>query len=104
MPVCDSVALMHEGRIIESLTTEQFEIRYSEVVCRPEQAWQAPPDVQGLFGWIQTDREWSAVAESKILDEESYQRSRSGYAAHDLYKSRQREAVRQRVLGRLIRR
>ncbi len=41
--------------------------------------------------------------EVQILDDESYRRSRSGYAAHDLYKARQRQAVRQRVLGRLIR-
>jgi len=39
--------------------------------------------------------------EVQILDEESYRRSRSGYAAHDLYKQRQRKAVRDRVLGRL---
>lgn len=37
--------------------------------------------------------------EVQILDEESYERSRSGYAAHDQYKARQRDAVRQRVLG-----
>lgn len=40
--------------------------------------------------------------EIQILDEESFQRSRSGYAAHDLYKARQRDAVRARVLGSLI--
>lgn len=40
--------------------------------------------------------------EVQILDHESYQRSRSGYAAHDLYKARQRRAVRRRVLGRLV--
>lgn len=42
--------------------------------------------------------------EVQIMDAESYQRSRSGYAAHDLYKERQRQAVRQRVLGALARR
>lgn len=39
--------------------------------------------------------------EVQVLDEESYELSRSGYAAHDLYKARQRAAVRQRVLGEL---
>lgn len=40
--------------------------------------------------------------EIQVLDEDSYQRSRSGYAAHDLYKERQRQAVRRRVLGHLL--
>jgi uncharacterized protein (TIGR04562 family) len=39
--------------------------------------------------------------EVQVLDEESYQRSRSGYAAHHLYKARQRAAVRDRVFGDL---
>jgi uncharacterized protein (TIGR04562 family) len=39
--------------------------------------------------------------EVQILDEESYQLSRSGYAAHHLYKARQRDAVRDRVFGNL---
>jgi ABC-2 type transport system ATP-binding protein len=69
--VCDSVALMHEGGIVESLTTEQFETRYTEIVCRPHQPWQVPPTVDGLFGWRQRDREWSAVAESRVLGEDS---------------------------------
>lgn len=66
--VCDQVALMHEGRIIESLTTEQLETRYTEIICRPHQPWQSPPSVDGVFGWRQRDREWSAVAESNVLD------------------------------------
>lgn len=39
--------------------------------------------------------------EVQVLDEESYHLSRSGFAAHDLYKARQRDAVRRRVLGSL---
>lgn len=39
--------------------------------------------------------------EIQVLDDESYRRSRSGYASHDLYKARQRIAVRRRVLGHL---
>jgi len=26
--------------------------------------------VEGLFGWQQRDREWSAVAESRVLDQQ----------------------------------
>lgn len=68
--VCDSVALMHEGRIIESLTTEQFETRYVEIICRPEDDWRTAPAIEGLFGWRQRDREWSAVAEIRVLQED----------------------------------
>lgn len=41
--------------------------------------------------------------EVQVLDEEAWQLSRSGLAAHDVYKARQRETVRRRVLGGLLR-
>lgn len=41
--------------------------------------------------------------EVQVLDEEAWQLSRSGLAAHDIYKARQRETVRRRVLGGLLR-
>ncbi len=40
--------------------------------------------------------------EIQILDEQSYKKSRSGYASHELYKERQRDAARTRVLGELL--
>ncbi len=40
--------------------------------------------------------------EVQIMDQVSYEQSRSGDAAHDQYKARQREAVKQRVLGPLL--
>ena len=40
--------------------------------------------------------------EVQIMDEESYEESRSGLAAHEIYKQRQRETVKQRVLGPLL--
>ncbi len=64
--VCDSVALMRDGRIVETLTTEQLESRYCEIICRPAEGWIAPADVSSLFGWRQIGREWSAVLDSKI--------------------------------------
>jgi uncharacterized protein (TIGR04562 family) len=41
--------------------------------------------------------------EVQVLDEESYRVSRSGLAAHDVYKKRQYDAVKLRVLGSLFR-
>ncbi len=66
--VCDSVALMREGRIVESLTTEQLERRYCEIICRPSVDWAKPPEFTGVFGWQHTGREWSAVLDSKAAE------------------------------------
>jgi uncharacterized protein (TIGR04562 family) len=40
--------------------------------------------------------------EIQVLDEASFRHSQAGLAAHALYKQRQREAVRQRVLGAIL--
>jgi ABC-2 type transport system ATP-binding protein len=66
--VCDSVGLMCEGSIVESITVEQLESRYSEIVCRPEQAWTPPPSVAGVFGWKSSVDEWSAVIDQESLE------------------------------------
>jgi len=66
--VCDSVALMHHGRIIETLTTEQLETRYAELICKPSQQWDAPPRIDGTVGWTRTDQEWSVVIEANDFD------------------------------------
>ena len=42
--------------------------------------------------------------EVQIMDQRSYEISRSGLASHDVYKRRQRDAVRRRVLGALLKR
>ncbi len=69
--VCDTVALMHEGEIIESLKTEQLETRYSEILCQVETRPSEPPVVPGAIGWRPAGREWSAVIESTHFSEES---------------------------------
>lgn len=40
--------------------------------------------------------------EIQITDQKSYEQSRQGEAAHNLYKQRQRQAVKQRILGPLL--
>jgi ABC-2 type transport system ATP-binding protein len=62
--ICDTVALMSAGRILETLTVEHLETRYSEIICRPTAAWSQPPTHAGVFGWRQTGDEWSAVVDS----------------------------------------
>ena len=65
--VCDTVALMREGQLIETITVEQMESRYHEVICRPAGAWEQPPEVDGSFGWQRKGNEWSAVIDSTIM-------------------------------------
>ncbi len=65
--VCDSIALMHEGRIIDSLTSEQLDVRYREIVCRPLHVWREPPSIDGFFGWKKSGQEWSVVASNQTL-------------------------------------
>ena len=66
--VCDTVALMRSGRLIESLTVEQLETRYHEIICRPDESWSNPPEAEGVFGWRQKGSEWSAVVDAKATD------------------------------------
>ena len=61
--VCDTVALMKDGRILDSLTIEQLEARYFEAICRPSESWTVPPEINGLIGWRQMGREWSVMVD-----------------------------------------
>ena len=63
--VCDTIALMHEGEIIDSLTSEQLELRYREIVCRPLTPWRQSPEIAGLFGWKRSGDEWSVVSSTQ---------------------------------------
>jgi ABC-2 type transport system ATP-binding protein len=67
--VCDSVALMCEGTMIESITVEKLERRYSEIICRPDENWASPPSVTGVFGWKSSVDEWSAVVDQETLQD-----------------------------------
>ncbi len=69
--VCDSVSLMNEGKILETLTTEQLETRYSEIVCRPTASGTDAPVMAGAFGWQKTGQEWSAVIDAELVQNDS---------------------------------
>ena len=66
--VCDTVAMMCDGRIIETMTIEQLESRYREIICNPDQRWTAAPTEQGTFGWQRVGQEWSAVIDAGLVD------------------------------------
>ncbi len=66
--VCDCIALMHEGRIVETLTTEQLQTRYCEVVGHAADSSASLPSIDGAFGWQRTGAEWSAVLHTEVAD------------------------------------
>ncbi len=64
--VCDSIALMRDGQIVETLTTEQMESRYYEIICQPSADWTPPAKFTGVFGWRRIGREWSGIVDMKL--------------------------------------
>ena len=70
--VCDCVALLHEGQIVESLTAEQLPLRYREILGRVS-ASERPPEIAGAFGWRISGGEWSAVIAAAALEEPEFE-------------------------------
>lgn len=58
--VCDSFALMSQAKIIETISVDELEASYVEIVCRPAEGFKVKEQSQG-FGWKQNGDEWSAV-------------------------------------------
>ena len=71
--VCDSIAMMRDGRIIQTMTIEQIENRYREIICRPERNWDTAPATRGTVGWHRLGHEWSAVIDTSLIDSQSRQ-------------------------------
>ena len=69
--VCDAFGLMREGELIETLTIEQLETRYHEIVVRPIDTWMDPPNIAGMFGWRRKGNEWSAVVDQHIAERQA---------------------------------
>jgi uncharacterized protein (TIGR04562 family) len=57
-----------------------------------------------LIASLELERDWHFFFpfEVQIMDQESYEMAHSGQAAHHVYKARQREAVKRRLLGPLL--
>ncbi|TWU59283.1 ABC transporter ATP-binding protein YtrB [Rubripirellula tenax] len=66
--VCDHVALMHDGRIIETTTSNDLSASYIEIVFRNRVPTIAKPQFDGVFGWQASGDEWSAVVKSDAFD------------------------------------
>lgn len=66
--VCDWISLIHEGRIAETLTTEQMQSRYCEVLGGWETIDNSTPRLDSAFGWIRRGDEWSGVVPAAVID------------------------------------
>ncbi|MEL7336041.1 MAG: ABC transporter ATP-binding protein, partial [Planctomycetota bacterium] len=69
--VCDQVAVMNEGRLLETIATSQLQQRYVELTCMPNETWTAPPDHQGVVHWDRAGEEWSAILDTSQLEFDS---------------------------------
>lgn len=58
--VCDSMVMIHAGKVLETLTVEQLESHYREIICKIDSG-QPAPRINGAFGWQRRGAEWSAV-------------------------------------------
>lgn len=61
--VCDTVAVLHQGRLLEIIAIDAIPDRYAEVVIDGE-ILSLPHS--GLFGWRHRGREWSVVIDRTI--------------------------------------
>lgn len=66
--VCDHIALVHGGRIIETIRSDSLATDYQEIICRPTPCWDSPPRIDGVQGWQSIGNEWSALADRRRFD------------------------------------
>ncbi|TWT79407.1 ABC transporter ATP-binding protein YtrB [Planctomycetes bacterium CA13] len=64
--VCDTLALMRVGRIIETISVDAMHEQYHEITCRSDST--AAPEVSGVFGWRGEGHEWTGVVDSAQTD------------------------------------
>lgn len=66
--VCDSIAMIHDGRMLATIRMEQLQQNYREIVCVADESGgptieQVKQDFPTAFGWQRSGSEWSAVDE-----------------------------------------
>ena len=65
--VCDSVSMIHQGKMVSSVDMSALDERFSEIVCRPRSSANFPPSRAGVFGWTRRGDEWSAVVDKEAI-------------------------------------
>ncbi len=64
--VCDTVGVICEGRIVETLPMQELAERYTEIVCELAAGAPSPPSLNGFFGWQNRGREWSVAVDRSV--------------------------------------
>ncbi|WP_372897801.1 ABC transporter ATP-binding protein [Stieleria sp.] len=59
--VCDHIALLHDGVLLESIPAATLPERYTECFYRTETASSRPPEIPGSFGGAGDTSEWSVL-------------------------------------------
>jgi ABC-2 type transport system ATP-binding protein len=62
--VCDHVALLHNGRLLESVSAADLSQRYVECFYRTETPSSRPPEIPGAFGGVGDKTEWSVLVDT----------------------------------------
>ncbi|MEM9585858.1 MAG: ABC transporter ATP-binding protein [Planctomycetota bacterium] len=65
--VCDSVAMIHDGRVLETATLESLQANYCELVVGIESAESLKASLTESFGWQLRGGEWSAVVRQDVM-------------------------------------
>ena len=66
--VCDTVGVICEGRIIETLPMQELADRYTEIICELAPDEKKPPVINGFFGWQNRGREWSVAVDRRVRE------------------------------------
>ena len=60
--VCDHIALIHQGQVIETLSALELGDKYTECFYRTQaDSIAIAPNVPGTFGWVGKQGEWSGL-------------------------------------------
>ncbi|WP_182871267.1 ABC transporter ATP-binding protein [Rhodopirellula sp. JC639] len=63
--VCDQIALIHDGVLLESIPAASLPERYTECFYRTDSPSARPPQIPGSFGAMGDASEWSVLIDSE---------------------------------------
>ncbi|MCA9139607.1 MAG: ABC transporter ATP-binding protein [Planctomycetales bacterium] len=64
--VCDHIALLHQGKLLETITAEDLPERYVECFYCSDAPSTRPPEITGAFGAAGGNTEWSVLIDSEV--------------------------------------
>ena len=69
--VCDTIALLHQGRLLETVAPQQIGERYVECVFATESPSTPPPQISASFGGVRKGHEWSVIVDQQAGDHQA---------------------------------